>query len=242
MESIQKLKQGYAHLLDAPVAAFESSGLTFIETGRRELPEWANWVIPLWLLDLGPAVICSVAPPYAAVAKTLVESLKANTLLSPEMAHRARQLINAEGWQQREILFFPGQDPPPIFSPAHIWPYPVEKLKPGAAGDALLKAFDGTVFVIRNWEEQIVAHAGIKNKGILREIAISVESVYRCKGMGTAVVAEAVTEILAEEKVPVFIPDRLTNTASYALARSLGFAKVGEMLFWEYEQPGWEGF
>lgn len=238
----QKLKQGYAHLLAAPVAAFESPGLTFVETGKRELPEWANWVIPLWLLSIGPAVICSVAPSHTAVAQTLIESLKSETLLSPKMADKARQLINAEGWRQREILYFPGQEPPPIFGPDHIRLYPVEKLKPGAAGDTLLKAFDGPVFVIRNQAGEIAAHAGIKKKGILREIAVGVEPVYRRKGMGAAVVTEAVTEILAQAKVPIFIPDRLTNTASYALARSLGFAKAGEMLFWEYEQPGWQGF
>ncbi len=242
MEPIQKLKQGYAHLLDAPVAAFESPGLTFVETGKRELPEWANWVITLWLLSMGPAVICSVAPRYTAVAQTLVESLKNESLLSPAMAGKARQLINAEGWQQREILYFPAQELPPVFRSAHMRPYPVEKLRPGIAGEAILKAFDGPVFVVRNQAEQIVAHAGIKKKGILREIAVGVGSAYRRKGMGTAVVATAVTEILAQEQLPVFIPDRLTNAASYALAHSLGFVKGAEMLFWEYEQPGWQGF
>jgi hypothetical protein len=76
---------------------------------------------------------------------------------------------------KREILFFSGPEPPLVFNPADIRPYLVEKLKPGTAGDVFLKVFDGTVFVMRNRAGQIVAHAGIKNKGILREIAVGVE-------------------------------------------------------------------
>lgn len=237
MDVIQKLKQGYAHLLDVPVEAFETTGLTFIETKMRELPEWANWVMPLWLLCIGSAIICSVAPQYTAVAKTIIESIKTKNLLSPKMLREAHNLIDLEGWQQREIFFYPCQQPPSFVSP-----YQVEKLKPGTRGDNFLKGFDGGVFVIRNQGGEIASHAGIKNKGMLNEIAVGTEPAYQRKGMGQAVVAKAVVEIITQDRVPVFIPDKLSNTVSYALARSMSFEKVGEMLFWEYEQSDWKGF
>jgi hypothetical protein len=45
-----------------------------------------------------------------------------------------------------------------------------------------------------------------------------------------------VSDILSRDRVPVYVPDTLTNAGSYALARSLGFQKAGEMLLWEVEK------
>jgi hypothetical protein len=38
------------------------------------------------------------------------------------------------------------------------------------------------------------------------------------------------------------VPDNLNNVASYALAQVIGFEKVAETLFFEYELPNWRGF
>lgn len=237
MNVIQKVKLGYARLLDVPVKAFETPGFTFVETNRRESAEWAKWVLPVWLLSIGHAVVCSVAPRYSERAKTTFGLANDKALINPELLETAHMLIQVEGWRQREIFFYSSQQPPPV-----VTLYQVEKIKPGGEDDSFLKAFDGGVYAVRNEAGTIVSHAGIKNKGVLNEIAVGTEPEYRQMGVGTAVVAKAVTEILATGNVPIFVPDRLTNTASYRLARSLGFEKVGEMLFWEYELPGWEGF
>jgi predicted GNAT family acetyltransferase len=77
---------------------------------------------------------------------------------------------------------------------------------------------------------------------VLGEIAVGVEEGYRRQGFGKAVVAHAVARVLAAGKVPVYVPDELTNAASNAQARSLGFAKLGETLYWEEELPDWHGF
>jgi hypothetical protein len=43
-----KLREGYAALLHAQVASLERPGFTFVQTDRRDSPEWANWVQPIW--------------------------------------------------------------------------------------------------------------------------------------------------------------------------------------------------
>jgi GNAT superfamily N-acetyltransferase len=238
MTVLQKLKQGYARLLDVPVECFEKPDFILVETTIRESAEWANWVMPVWLLSIESSIVCSVSPKYARLVQTLFGSMVIETLINPELWEKAHCLIDAEGWRQREIFFYPNSQPPPLTTP-----YQVEKLKLGdKVAEPFLRAFDGGVYAIRDQAGQIASHAGIKNKGLINEIAVGTEPEYQKKGMGKAVVTHAVTGILARGTVPALIPDTVTNVASYALAHSFGFQKVGEMLFWEYELLKWKGF
>jgi hypothetical protein len=243
MTALQKLKQGYAHLLDVPAAALDSPGLTFVETARRDQPEWANWLFPIWLFSIDSSLICSVASHYAKLAKGAFEPLPADALLRPETLALARTVIDdqaGEGleWVRCELLFYPYPRPPQL-----NFPYPVEKLRPiGDQAIELISNFDGGVYGIRVENGFIAAHAGIKNKGLIQEIAVGTEPGYQRRGMGKAVVAYAVADILRQGKVPVYWPDSLENKASYALAASLGFQKVATMLFCSYELPDWYGF
>lgn len=235
---LQKLKLGYAHLLDISAEVMDKPGFTLIETSLRDRPEWANWVHPIWLFAIGLTLVCSVSPHYVKRAEIAFGSLPANVLLSAETLALARTVLDdrtARGkeWVQCEVLFYPHRQPPNLASP-----YQVEKLQPDSdRASRFLRGFDGGVFGIRFENDYIAAHAGIKNKGLLQEIAVGVEEGYRQRGLGKAVVAHAVAAILVQDKVPVYWPDSVKNTASYALAYSLGFEKVAEMCFCCYELP-----
>lgn len=241
--TLQKLKQGYAHLLDVSADVLDNPGLTFVETSWRDQPEWANWVFPVWLFSINSSLICSVSPHYAQPAWGAFKSLPAETLLKPETLALARTVIDdrtggGKEWVQCELLFYPQ-----AHSPELRFPYPVEKLQPiDEPARAFIRGFDGGVYGIRVEKNFIAAHAGIKNKGLIQEIAVGAEPGYQQRGMGKAVVAYAVADILRQGKVPVYWPDSLENKASYALAASLGFQKVATMLFCAYELPNWQGF
>jgi RimJ/RimL family protein N-acetyltransferase len=240
---LHKLKQGYARLLDAPVEALDRPGFSLVATPAREQPEWANWLFPVWLFAIGPSLICSVSPPYAGPARTAFESLSPQTLLDAETLTRARQVIDdrmaaQREWVQCELFFYPHSQPPDLAAP-----YPVEKLQPGdEQAIDFLRNFDGGAYGLRAENGQIIAHACIKNKGLLQEIAVGVEAGYRRRGLAKAVVAQAIAAILNQGKVPVYWPDSPRNTASYRLAAALGFQKAAEMCFCCYELPGWAGF
>lgn len=238
MDGIQRLKQGYAHLLDVPVEYLGRPGFTLVKTARREAPEWANWVMPVWLMSIGAGVVCSVSPQLADRANEVFGALKIEALLTPQLLEEAYRLIDAEGWRQREVYFYPRQQPPTVRTL-----HQVQGLRSGDRyAERFLSTFDGGVRVILDQGGEIASYAGIKNKGLINEIAVGTEPTYQRREMGKAVVTEAVTHILRKGKVPVFVPSTVTNTASYALARSLGFEKAGEMLFWEYELSDWQGF
>lgn len=235
---LQKLKEGYAHLLNAPLSAFDQSGFILIETNIRDEPEWASWIQPVWLFSMGSVVICSVSPRYTAQTETMLKGILPNELLDRGILHKASSIIADKEWVQCELFFYPS-----LQSPKQSFPYTVEALQPGEKGaEKLLRNFDGGVYVIRNSAGQIASHAAVKNKGLIREIAVGTQPSYRRQGMGRAVVAYAIHEILAIGCVPTYWPDSLENTPSYALAQSIGFVKVAQMLFCAYERPGWPGF
>jgi GNAT superfamily N-acetyltransferase len=141
-------------------------------------------------------------------------------------------------WVRCELFYYPHKEPPQV-----THEYKVEKLQPGQPGaEEHLRNFDGGVYVIRGSQEEITAAAFIKDKGLIREIAVGTEEAYRRQGRGRAVVAHAIQEILALGCVPTYWPDNLENKGSYALAHSVGMVKGAEMLFCAYQQPEWEGF
>jgi|GEM_PF-6154793 len=235
--NMYQLKLGYAHLLGAAPDVFDRVGLTFVETTLREQPEWANSVLPIWLVKIKHAIVCSVAPAYAVAARTAFGAVPLSSLMEPGLVQRG-SLAWPGTWIQREILYHPSGTAPPVDTT-----YNVEFLSAGSpAADALLATFDGGVYVIRDDQNNIVAHAGIKKKGIIHELAVHTQVSFHRQGLGKAVVAYAVAEIVSQGNVPVYIPDTPHNTASYALATTLGFEKAGEMLLCEYALPRWQGF
>lgn len=236
--ALDKLKRGYAILLDAHPTLLDDQGLHYVVSAVREKPEWANWVYPIWFVRIDSAIVCSIAPKYADTVRRVFGARCLRCLVTPDLLILAQQVIEMEGWIQREILYYPA-----LTDPKWESSLPVERLRPGTIGaDSLLRAFDGGVYVIRAREGEVVAHAGIKDKGLIQEIAVGTEVSYRKRGFGRAVVSAAVTAILKEGKVPVYVPDTSGNLASYALARSVGFKPAGDTLFWEYEIHGWPGF
>lgn len=240
---LEKLKQGYARMLGISADVLDKPGITFVVTTLRNEPEWANYVFPVWLFSLGDTLICSIAPDYAEPAKVAFADLSVDALLQPETLTRAQSLLTAQPtagreWVQCELFFYPHAQPPALTSL-----HPVEKLQPVDERSArFLRSFGGGVYAIRDHTGYIAAHAGIKNKGLIQEIAVGTEAGYQRRGLGKAVVAGAVAEILRQGKVATYWPDSVENRASYALARSLGFRKVAEMLFFCYELPNWSGF
>jgi hypothetical protein len=235
---LERFIQGYAQLLDAPVEKFFTEGLTFVDTPVRDLPEWANWIQPVWLFAFERAVICSVSPTYAEAAEACFAAVSAETLLSDATLARAATVAPDLEWVRCELFYYPHSDPPQATSK-----YRVEKLQPGQPGaDKHLRNFDGGVYVISGSNNEITAAAFIKNKGIIREIAVGTEEAYRRQGRGRAVVSYAIQEILAQDCVPTYWPDSFENEGSYALAESVGMIKVAAMLFCAYQQAEWQGF
>ena len=70
----------------------------------------------------------------------------------------------------------------------------------------MLDVFDGGVFAILE-NDRVASHAGIKDKGLIQEIAVGTEPEFQRRGFGKAVVAAAIRHILAQGKVVVYIPD-----------------------------------
>lgn len=240
---LELLKQGYARLLDTSVERFAAPGFHFVVTPKRDLPEWANWVHPIWFMKIDDTVICSVSPAYAVRTKQIVVDVAIDTLLSAELLIQVHSITKEQGsvhpeWVQCELLYYPHAYPPD--SPSG---YLVECLQPSdERSKYFLRNFDGGGYGIRAEDGSIAAHACIKDKGLLQEIAVGTEPAYQRRGMGKAVVAAAVAQILQQGKVPVYWPDSLQNAASYKLAYALGFQKAGEMLFCCYAQSDWVGF
>lgn len=235
---LENFIHGYAQLLNAPVEKFFTPGLTFVSTSVRDLPEWANWIQPVWLFAFEDALICSVSPNYAEVAEAHFAGVGADTLLSDATLARAMTVVPDLEWVRCELFYYPHRDPPQL-----MHKYKVEELQAGQPGaEKHLRTFDGGVYVIRSSNGEITAAAFIKNKGLIREIAVGTEEGYRRQGRGQAVVAFAIQEILAQGYVPTYWPDSFENRGSYALAQSVGLVKVAEMLFCAYEQPEWQGF
>jgi RimJ/RimL family protein N-acetyltransferase len=233
------IEKGYAKLLNVPVESFHQELTQIIETSLRDQPSWAKWVMPVWIIRFTAAPVCSVSPYYGAVAEKLVEKLNSQSVLTASLLSYAQTLLNTDGtWQQREILIYNKS-----VSIHEKSEHNVEKLTPKSHKAArLLNLFDGGVFVIRNNFGDIVCYAGIKNKGLIQEIAVHTNEAYRRQGMARAVISAATNNILAGPSIPTYIPDRLDNTASYLLAEALGFEKVGEMFFFECELSNWKGF
>jgi len=240
---LEKLKRGYSKLLGVDPQVFGRPGFVLVETVLREQPEWANWILPLWLFKLQSTVICSVAPRYAARARAAFAEWQPPSLLTPEALAPARWVIDAPPadtleWVQAELLYYPHAEPPQQSETHHV-----EQLHAGAEGsERLLRTFDGGIFAVRAPDGTLAAHAAIKNKGILRELAVGTDEPYRRTGMGKAVVSHAVAHIVGAGQVAVYWPDSLSNRASYALASSVGFEKVAEMCFCCYPEPDWPGF
>ena len=233
------LRQGYAQLMGVPEDAFGRGGLVIEVTSARLLPEWANWMIPIWFVALGPSTtVCAVAPPCAEAVRAAPGARAMESLLRPELLDAGRQVVKEGEWTCQEILVYDSADPPEVQTPHHV-----RKLAPGPEEwNGYLRRFDGGVYAVCDERGGVCAHAGIKNKGTLQEIAVGVDPQFRQRGLGKAVVARAVAGILADGKLPVYVPDTLTNVGSYALATSLGLVKAGETLYWEYELPDWKGF
>lgn len=245
---LDRLKQGYAKLLDASVKHFATPGLHFVITPKRDQPEWANWVHPIWFFKIDNTVICSVSPTYATRAKQILAGVALDTLLSVELLTLVHHITEgqavesqcAEGleWVQCELLYY-SHSHPPVLAPS----YAVEQLQPiDARSRYFLRNFDGGGYAIRAEDGVIASHACIKDKGLLHEVAVGTEAAYRQQGMGKAVVAAAVAHILHQGGVPVYWPDSVQNVPSYNLAYSLGFQKAAEMLFCCYALPNWAGF
>ncbi|MBX3010080.1 MAG: GNAT family N-acetyltransferase [Caldilineaceae bacterium] len=237
------LRQGYATLLGVAVERLTMPGIHLVVTPVREQPEWANWVHPIWFFKLADTIVCSASPAYVAAAQQLIDQMRPETFLDSQWMDFAASVTGAQGpadleWVQCELLYYPNIEPPKVASD-----HPVEKLQPtDARSSYFLRNFDGGGYGIRTADGTIAAHACIKDKGLLQEIAVGTELAYRQRGMGKAVVAAAVAQICQQGKVPVYWPDSLTNAASYQLAYSLGFQKVAEMFFCCYAQPDWPGF
>jgi GNAT superfamily N-acetyltransferase len=234
----ERLRDEYARLLGVPSGCFDVPGLTIVETAARAEAEWANWLLPVWLVRFADATVCAVAPSHTVAAREAFADLEVPTLMHPDALVRARRAIDAPGWQQCEILV--GYEAPPSDVTLR---HRVERLRPGdPVADALLRRFDGGVFAIRDECGGAAAFAGIKDKGAIREIAVTTEPDHQGKGFGGVVVAEATRAILDDGNIPVYVPDSIYNVASYALAVKVGFEKAGEMLCLEQELPDWEGF
>lgn len=242
---LDSLKQGYAHLLDINVAFFGEPGIHIVVTAKRDLPEWANWVQPIWFLAIDDAVVCSVSPACAAAVKQVTADLTNTSLLDPELLALVHPITEPQPqndgeleWVQCELLCYTRSTPPALLSD-----HTIERLQPiDERSRGILRNFDGGGYVVRADDGSIAAYAGIKNKGLLQEIAVGTEPDYRRRGMGKAVVAAAVAQILHNGRVPVYWPDSVENLASYQLAYALGFQKVAEMLFCCYALPDWAGF
>lgn len=154
-------------------------------------------------------------------------------MLSPNLLEEAQNCFGASGWQPLEILYYPHQ-----MIPADEQRHPFTKLAPEHPEfEKFSRAFSGHTYAVLDQNKRILSWAGIKDHGNINEIAVGTEAAYRNKGMGKAVVMSAVADILSHGRVPVYVPDKLTNVSSYALAYSCGFLKGGEMMLWEVEAP-----
>ncbi len=240
--SRERFIHGYAQLLDAPLESFHTNGITFASTPVRDLPEWANWIQPIWLFGFEGAVICSTSPTYAEAAKASFADVTAATLLSEEsLAHAISITPKVEAeieWVRCELFYYPH-----VRAPQINHGYKIEKLQPGQPGAAKhLLNFDGGVYVIRGESKEITAAAFVKNKGLIHESAVGTEEPYRRQGRAKAVVAQAIQEILAQNALPTYWPDSFENRGSYGVAQAVGMVKGAEMLFCCYEEAGWQGF
>ena len=222
---------GYSALMGVDERLFSIPGTHVVATTIRDSPEWTHWVIPIWFLTVDASTVCSVSPVYRTVADKITAQLPGYSLLSQELAH-GLAVLGANGeWTQREIFIYPSATAPEV---AHRSTVTHLRHDHGPYASRFLKVFDGGVFAFVE-RGQVVSHAGIKNKGVLQEIAVGTLPEWQRKGLSKAAVAAAIHEILTQKRVAVYVPDELNNYGSYALAQSLGFEKFAETLQWSYE-------
>lgn len=229
MEIATKLKLGYAALIGASDMAFNTPGFILEISEKRAEVAWENWYQPIWLVTIYDSTVCVVAPQYAAMAERVFGSVLPGSLLSSTFINEVQGRFGSQGWQPFEIFYYPDSQ-----ITLHRSSHQVLKLTPEHPEyRKFSEAFSGNTYVVMAPDRQILSWAGIKDHGYINEIAVGTEAGYQRKGMGKAVVAHAVADIFSRDRVPVYVPDTLSNAGSYALAESLGFEKVGEMLLWE---------
>jgi RimJ/RimL family protein N-acetyltransferase len=236
------LARTYAQVLDCDPDAFEHSGPTVVATDERTtgFSDRDRWIRHVWCVSLGESVVCSLAPVLGDACREPYTQEAWPSLTSGEAFERVRKPVDeAEvsfedaDWHQREILWYLDDEPPtpPMVEETEI----LQQGDPGA-DEHLRPGWEGGVFVFRADDGTIVSNAGIKGSGDagdILEIAVGTEEGHRQQGYGKAVVARAMAEIRERGAVPTYVPNRLSNEASYALAESLGFEQVGEELFLE---------
>lgn len=231
--SMNQLRLGYATLIGVPATVFDAPGLVFEILEKRSSVAWGgNWFQPIWVVSLFQTTVCTVASEHAQQAKKVFEALQYQSLLSLELLTEVQNCFAPNGWQQLEILYYPSvslsEDDPK---------HQVSKLyREHPEYPKYSQEFSGGTYVIFDQSNEIISWAGIKDHGAINEIAVGTIPEHRKKGMGKAVVACAVDDILLRGHVPVYVPDAVTNHGSYALAKSLGFEKIGEMLLWEIQR------
>ena len=228
-----KLKLGYASLMGVSATAFDVPGFVFEIVEKRSNVAWGgNWFQPIWAVSLLQTTVCTVASEHAQKAKKVFDLFNINPFFLRNCLLRIQKCFGPTGWQGLEIHYYPDTSFPEV-----DLNHRVTKLDPEHPEYAKYsQEFSGGTYVIFDQDNQIISCAGIKDHGAVNEIAVGTVSEYRKEGMGKAVVACAVADILSRDRIPVYVPDAVTNQGSYALARSLGFEKIGEMLLWEIQR------
>ena len=221
VDSAIQLRLGYASLLGVPATVFDAPGFVFEIVEKRSNVAWGgNWFQPIWAVSLFQTTV-PVASEYARQAKKIFGSLQYQSLLSSELIAEVQTCFGPDGWQGLEILYYPCGSLPDE-DPKHR----VCKLsREHPEYRKYAPEFSGGTYVIFDPDDQILSWAGIKDHGAINEIAVGTVPEHRRRGLGKAAVACAVADILSRGRVPVYVPDAVTNQGSYALARSLGFRK-----------------
>jgi RimJ/RimL family protein N-acetyltransferase len=236
------LARTYAQVLDCDPDAFEQSGPTVVSTDERTtgFSDRNRWIRHVWCVSIAEGVVCSVDPVLESPCSEPYSQDAWPSLTDGEAFERVRKPVDeAEAsfedaeWHQREILWYPDDEPP---TPTMVEETEILQQGDPGADEHRRPGWEGGVFVLRADDGTIVSEAGIKeigDTGDILEIAVGTEEGHRQRGYGKAVVARAMAEIIDRGAVPTYVPNRLSNEASYALAESLGFENVGEELFLE---------
>jgi hypothetical protein len=242
MPPIDLLKQGYAEYFQVAPDIFTTPGLRIIETIVRDQPVWDRVRMPVWMVSIPPASLCCVAPRYAKDVRSVLRACAGRSLCDPQLLRQCQQTLGQVGWHAHEILYYPHVHPPVAKASCTIQQFnAAASIGAFSGAQSFLQDFASGVYIVQNdvlsihTALRILAWVGVKDNHLIQELAVNTQPEHRRKGFAQALVARAVADILTRKQVPVYVPDALDNLPSYALAKSLGFEKAGEMLYWEVE-------
>ncbi|HEX8967926.1 MAG TPA: GNAT family N-acetyltransferase [Chloroflexota bacterium] len=220
--------------LACPPALARQGGVHLLPVGRRGLPVWHGFTMPIVGLSFAPGAVIACRPD---LVEPLAAEMGSDVRLQRLDGAAFRRLWRAVQRCAPNAFTLAGDlravDATSLVPPATI-DRAVHVAEDDPAALHLRTRFDGGIFGVRGPHGRLVSWAALKLKSErVWELAVATEADYRGRGYARDVVAAAARFTLDQGRIPIYIHDG-DNTTSAFVARAVGFQFYAEIVLAEY--------